>query len=135
MKSLLLILASVMAFASTAYSETDHLVCLTGHHADMDIYIESNGDTKEYLSVVLTGMDGETIRTFTAKYKDNGLSADLADGKVVAVVKEEGKSKKFDGGISNAGMVQMTLNEKNNKYDVVLAVEGNVITGECAAQY
>ncbi len=123
-----------MAFASTAYSETDHLVCLTGHYADMDVYIESNGDTKESLSVVLTDMGVENIRTFTATYDNNKLSAELADGKLVAVVKES-KSKKFDGGISNAGMVQMTLNEKTNKYDVVLAAEGNVITGECAAPY
>ena len=58
------ILASMILMLSvTASAKNSHLICMTGDIGDMDIKIEDSEKGKQKLSVILTGMDGETIRT------------------------------------------------------------------------
>lgn len=136
MKFASLVIASVLTLASTAYSQEINLVCLTGHAADMDLKIESFQNGKEKLSVTLTAMDGETIRTFVnSNFENLALTKSLSEARPVRViVSKSDLAKKLDGGYADAGMVEISFNKFTDKYDVLFAAEGNVYMGTCQEQ-
>lgn len=85
MKTLLLTIASVLALASTSYAKEVNMVCMTDDTTDMDLRIVTQDNGDEALSVILTGMDGETVRTYSNDlYKNSELSNALNAGYQIA---------------------------------------------------
>jgi len=118
---------SVSAFANT------HLICQTGDIADMDIKIESTENDKEKISVILTGMDGVTSRTFVnSGFANNSATQGLKDGKIQAIVSKSDLNIVFGGAFLEAGVLELNANPTTKKYDVIFAAEGNVYTAACS---
>ena len=130
MKTLLLTIASVLALASTSYGKEVNMVCLTDDTTDMDVKIVSADNGDETLSVILTGMDGETVRTYSNDlFKNSELSQALAAGYQVdtAVFKEQTGHQDTPPAIAS-----IVKSAKTQKYNVSIAVEGSDYKGECS---
>jgi hypothetical protein len=126
----LTVLMSVNAFAKDA-----HLICMTGDIADMDIKIESTSNNKEKLSVILTGMDGVTVRTYVnSNFENNSASEGLKKGKIEAIVSKSDLQAVFGGAFLDAGVLELNYNAQTKKNDVIFAAEGIVYTAACAEQ-
>ncbi|MBS1971755.1 MAG: hypothetical protein JSU04_15695 [Bdellovibrionales bacterium] len=126
----LTVLLSVNAFAKDA-----HLICMTGDIADMDIKIESGANNKEKLSVILTGMDGVTVRTYVnSNFENNSASDGLKSGKIQAIVSKSDLQAEFGGAFLDAGVLELNYNAQTKKNDVIFAAEGNVYTAACSEQ-
>jgi len=134
MKTLIVILASVMAFASTSYSAEINMVCMTDElidMADMDIKIESKADGKEKVSVILTGMDGDTVRIFlNSKIENSAVTNGLQVGKVAVAVSKSDVNEDFDPGHAESGIV--TLTKVADDYDVSFVTQGQTVSGLCS---
>jgi len=128
--SLIMVLISVNAFAGEA-----HLVCLTGDISDMDITIQTTNNGKEKLSVVLTGMDGATVRSYVnSNFENNSASAGLKAGKIQAIVSKSDLAAVFGGAFLQAGVLELNYNSETQKNDVIFAAEGSVIVATCTEQ-
>lgn len=126
----LTLLLSVNAFAKDA-----HLICMTGDITDMDIKIESTSNGKEKLSVILTAMDGETIRTFVnSNFVNESASEGLKAGKIQAIVSKSDLNAVFGGAFLDAGVLELNYNSQTKKNDVIFAAEGIVYTAACTEQ-
>jgi hypothetical protein len=133
MKTLLItltILLSVNAFAKDV-----HLICQMGDIADMDIKIEAGNNGKEKLSVILTGMDGQTVRTYVnSNFANKSASEGLKSGKIQAIVSKSDLQAEFGGAFLDAGVLELNANSSPKKNDVIFAAEGNVYTATCVEQ-
>lgn len=126
----LVLMLSVNAFAKDA-----HLICMTGDISDMDIKIESLSSGKEKLSVILTAMDGVTVRTFVnTNFENSSASQGLKDGKIQAIVSKSDLAAVFGGAFLDAGVLELNYNSKTQKNDVIFAAEGIVYTATCTEQ-
>lgn len=126
----LTLLLSVNAFAKDA-----HLICMTGDITDLDIKIESTSNGKEKLSVILTAMDGETIRTFVnSNFVNESASEGLKAGKIQAIVSKSDLNAVFGGAFLDAGVLELNYNSQTKKNDVIFAAEGIVYTAACTEQ-
>lgn len=130
------ILATLTLLLSVnAFAKDTHLICMTGDITDMDIKIESTNNGKEKLSVILTAMDGVTIRTFVnSNFVNNSASEGLKAGKIQAIVSKSDLAATFGGAFLDAGVLELNYNSKTQKNDVIFAAEGNVYTAACAEQ-
>jgi len=126
----LLLLLSVNVYAGGS-----HLVCSTGDISDMDITIELASNGKEKLSVILTAMDGETVRTYVnSNFENNSASEGLKAGKIQAIVSKSDLAAVFGGAFLQAGVLELNYNSKTQKNDVIFAAEGNVLVATCVEQ-
>lgn len=126
----LTLLLSVSAFAKDS-----HLICMTGDIGDMDIKIEASANGKEKLSVILTGMDGVTVRTFVnSNFSNQSLSEGLSKGVIQAIVSKSDLQASFGGAFLDAGVFELNTNPATKKQDVIFAAEGVVYTAACVEQ-
>lgn len=125
----------VLMLSANAFANDAHLICMTGDISDMDIKIESLSSGKEKLSVILTAMDGVTVRTFVNTNFENGsASQGLKDGKIQAIVSKSDLAAVFGGAFLDAGVLELNYNSKTQKNDVIFAAEGVVYTATCTEQ-
>lgn len=123
-----------LLLSATAFADT-HLICQTGDIGDMDIKIESSANGKEKLSVILTAMDGVTVRTFVnSGFEDGSATAGLKAGKIQAIVSKTDLNAEFGGAFLDAGVLELNANSKTKKNDVIFAAEGVVYTATCSEQ-
>lgn len=126
-----------MAFlvSTTVFAKDVHLICMTGHVTDMDIKIESVEGNREKLSVILTAMDGVTIRKFVnSGFKGGALTQGLKNGKIQAIVSLTDLQASFEGAFLDAGVLELNTNKSINKHEVIFAAEGMVHTVTCTEQ-
>ena len=131
MKKLALTLVAI-ALSSSAFAGQLSLVCRTGDIADMDVKVETvSGNEK--VSVILTGMDGETVRTYTNSHiEGEAFTKALGTGTTVeAVVSKSDLADQFGGAYLDAGILKMTRDSKANGYVTTFAAEGNVLEAFC----
>ncbi|WP_413291222.1 hypothetical protein [Bdellovibrio sp. HCB337] len=130
------VLASMVLMLSVnAYAKDSHLICMTGDIGDMDIKIESTSNGKEKLSVILTAMDGVTVRTFVnSNFSSQSLSDGLKNGKIQAIVSKSDLQASFGGAFLDAGVLELNTNAQTKKQDVIFAAEGIVYTAACTEQ-
>lgn len=130
------ILAStVLMLSVNAFAKNSHLICQTGDIGDMDIKIEDTENNKQKLSVILTAMDGETVRTFVnTGFANQSLSDGLKNGKIQAIVSKTDLVASFGGAFLDAGVLELNTNDKTKKQDVIFAAEGVVYTAACTEQ-
>lgn len=131
-----MLLASLTFLLSTsAFAKDVHMICLLGDVADMDIKIESLANNKEKLSVILTGMDGVTVRTYVnSNFENNAASEGLKSGKIQAILSKSDLAAVFGGAFLDAGVLELNTNGKTQKHDVIFAAEGLVYTAACSEQ-
>lgn len=133
MKTILAALTFLLSV--NAFAKDVHLVCMTGDISDMDIKIESTANGKEKLSVILTAMDGVTVRTFVnSNFENESASAGLQAGKIQAIVSKTDLAAVFGGAFLDAGVLELNTNKTTKKHDVIFAAEGVVYTAACAEQ-
>ena len=120
-------------FSISASAQTIEMICQMGDSADMDIKIESIGAGKERLSVILMGMDGETVTTYVnSSFLTGELSRQLAGSGLRTVVSTSDLRQAFGGAFLNAGMVDIQKSKTNHRYDVLFAAKDNVYSASCA---
>lgn len=130
-----ILVASLSLLVSTSAYANTHLVCLTGDIGDMDIKIESLASGKEKLSVILTAMDGETVRTFmNTNFENQAASRGLSAGKIQAIVSKSDLAASFGGAFLDAGVLELNTNPQTQKHEVIFAAEGVVYTATCSQQ-
>jgi len=130
-----MIAALTLLLSVNAFAKNSHLICLTGHLDDMDIKIESLANGKEKLSVILTDMSGDKVRTFVnTNFENQSLSKGLADGKIQAVVSVSDLQRSLDGVFLSAGILELNYNPATQKNDVLFAAEGSVYPVTCVEQ-
>lgn len=127
-----LLAAVVTLFSLNSFAANKHLICMMGDIADMDIKIESLGDGKEQLSVILMGMDGETKTVYkNSHFVNDSLSKQLNDGKMTAIVSKSDLQDMFGGAFLGAGTVSMDLNKETKAYDVSFSANDVVYQASC----
>jgi hypothetical protein len=130
-----LIVALTLLLSINAFAKDAHLVCLSGHLVDMDIKIEALANGKEKLSVILTDMSGDKVRTFVnSNFENQSLSKGLADGKIQAVVSQSDLQRSLDEVFLAAGILELNYNPATQKNDVLFAAEGSVYPAACIEQ-
>lgn len=124
-----------LLLSGNAFAKNSHLICITGDIGDMDIKIEATANGKEKLSVILTAMDGETIRTYVnSNFANQSLSEGLKNGKIQAIVSKSDLLAAFGGAFLDAGVLELNTNSVTKKQDVIFAAEGVVFTAACIEQ-
>ena len=104
MKTMIATLSLLLSI--NAYAKDSHLICVTGDIGDMDIKIETTPNGKEKLSVILTAMDGETVRTYVnSNFANQSLSEGLKNGKIQAIVSKSDLLAAFGGAFLDAGVL------------------------------
>jgi len=122
-----------LLLATTAFAQNTHLVCVTGDIGDLDLKIEDMPNGKEKLSVILTGMDGETVRTYVnSNFSNQSLSNGLKSGKIQAIVSKSDLQASFGGAFLDAGVLELNTNPSTKRQDVIFAAEGLVFVAECS---
>lgn len=133
MKTMLAILTLLLS--ANAFAKTSHLICTTGDIGDMDIKIEDQAEGREKLSVILTAMDGETVRTYmNTNFLNQSASQGLKDGKIQAILSKTNLVASFGGAFLDAGVLELNRNKETQKNEVIFAAEGVVYVSTCAEQ-
>lgn len=133
MKKIVLALALLMS--APALAQATHLICMTGDIGDMDIKIEAQANGREKLSVILTAMDGETVRTYVnSNFENAAASRGLREGKIQAIVSKSDLMATFGGAFLEAGILELNTDPKTQKHNVIFAAEGLVYVASCSEQ-
>ncbi|HEY8270341.1 MAG TPA: hypothetical protein VIG33_05590 [Pseudobdellovibrionaceae bacterium] len=131
MKTTLAILTFL--FSANVFAKTITLTCVMGDIGDMSIKIEDQGEGKEKLSVILTAMDGVTVRTYVNNnFLNQAASQGLKEGKIQAILSKTNLVASFGGAFLDAGVLELNRNRETQKNEVIFAAEGLVYVATCA---
>ncbi len=133
MKTILATLTFLLSVS--AFAKDSHLTCVTGDIGDMDIKIEGQANGKEKLSVILTAMDGVTLRTYVnTNFANQAASLGLKNGRIQAIVSKSDLAETFGGAFLDAGVFELNRNKTTQQNEVIFAAEGIVYVSTCTEQ-
>jgi hypothetical protein len=118
--------------STSALAKNSHLTCETVDIGELDIKIEDQADGKEKLSVILTALDGVTVRTYVnTNFMNQSASQGLKDGKIQAIVSKTNLVASFGGAFLDAGVLELNRNKETQENNVIFAAEGLVYVASC----
>ncbi|UOF02726.1 hypothetical protein [Bdellovibrio reynosensis] len=124
------IVAALVSFMSvSAFAQDTHLVCMTGHEFDMDIYLDNSGST-ESITVKLSDMGENVIAKLTNSSVAKGT---LAKKEITAVISSSDLAESSGGTYTNASIINIAK-RNDGGFDVRFSRNNSVLVTTCSQQ-
>lgn len=127
----LIISALIVLSAPSAFAKNLDLVCMLGDIADLDIRVYTVG-AKATIEVKETEMSGEEKILINTHTSNREVQDAITAGKIFAVVSKSDLQDMFGGAYLDAGMLDMTLDQSTQKWDVLWSFGSVVMTAVCS---